>query len=175
MVFGAAVEGADLLVEGGPVVLCANHIAWWDPPLVGVAARRKVSFMAKEELFANQLVARVLRSVGAFPVKRGVPDRNAIRHALALLERGEVVGMFPEGTRSKSGELQKGLHGAALLALKSGAWVVPAGISGAYRPGGRLRIRFGQPFRLEDGGNRSDAMTRGSEQIMESIAGLLQS
>lgn len=172
-IFRAKVEGADLLVPSGPVVLCANHIAWWDPPLVGVAVRRRVNFMAKEELFTNGFIARILRGVGAFPVKRGVPDRTAIRHALRLLERGEVVGMFPEGTRSKSGELQKALHGAALLALKSGAWVVPAGISGVYRPGGRLTIRFGRPFKVEDSDNRSEAVARGSEEIMESIAGLL--
>lgn len=171
--FRARVEGAHLLVREGPVLLCANHIAWWDPPLVSVASRRRVSFMAKETLFKNGLVGRLLRAVGAFPVRRHVADRAAIQHALGLLGDGQVVGMFPEGTRSRSGELQRGLHGAALLALRSGAWVVPAGIAGAYRPGGKLRIRFGRPFQLEDAGKRSEALARGSQRIMEEIAGLL--
>ncbi|HAI20632.1 MAG TPA: 1-acyl-sn-glycerol-3-phosphate acyltransferase [Clostridiales bacterium UBA8153] len=173
-VFRAEVEGAHLLVKEGPVLLCANHIAWWDPPLISVASHRKVSFMAKEALFGNRLVGRLLKLLGAFPVRRHVPDRAAIQHALGLLEHGQVVGMFPEGTRSRSGELQKGLHGAALLALRSGAWVVPAGIVGAYRPGGRPRIRFGRPFRLEEAGRRSEALDRGSQRIMEEIAGLLK-
>lgn len=121
------------LPPSGPVILAANHVNYLDPLLIGAAVPRQIRFMAKHELFRNRALGWLLDHVGAFPVKRGQADRQAIRRALELLDQGEVVGIFPEGTRSATGELQDVQGGTALLALKSGAPVVPLVVMGVER------------------------------------------
>lgn len=95
------IRGAENLPATGGVLLVANHVSYWDPVSIICAFRRQVFFMAKSELFKIPLVGYAVRSSGAFPVHRDVTDRNAVRTALRLLQAGEVVGIFPEGTRSK--------------------------------------------------------------------------
>lgn len=146
-ILAVRVEGLSHVPSSGPVILCANHRSWLDPPLVGAVVPRPVHFMAKEELFRHRLLAAFLRLLGAFSVRRHTPDRTAIRHALKLLGEGKIVGLFPEGTRSKTGRLGAAEPGAALLAIAAGAPVVPVGISGSYRRG-QLVVRFGPPVDL---------------------------
>ncbi|HEX6989754.1 MAG TPA: lysophospholipid acyltransferase family protein, partial [Bacillota bacterium] len=100
------VRGREHLPAQGPVLVCANHIHGWDPPLVGTVMTRPVFFMAKEELFRYPVLGTLLAKVGAFPVRRGTPDRRALKTALDLLASGKVVGLFPEGTRSRDGRLR---------------------------------------------------------------------
>ncbi|MFS8543960.1 MAG: 1-acyl-sn-glycerol-3-phosphate acyltransferase, partial [Limnochordales bacterium] len=121
------------LPPAGPAILAANHVNYLDPLLIGAAVPRQIHFMAKHELFHNRALAWLLDRVGAFPVRRGQADRQAIRRALELLAAGKVVGIFPEGTRSETGELQDVQGGTALLALKSGAPVVPLAVLGVER------------------------------------------
>ena len=165
------VRGREHVPAEGPLLVVANHFSWLDPPLVGTVLPRKVHFMAKQELFRNPLVARILRRLGAFPVRRGQPDRWALRHALQLLQEGRVVAMFPEGTRSR-GPLGPFEPGAALVALKSGAPVLPVAIAGPYRLGGRVRVRIGPPLRWERAGGEGsiEAVT---DRMRQAIAALL--
>ncbi len=148
LLFRWEVIGTEHVPDQGPAILCANHRSNWDPPLVGVVAPRPVHFMAKEELFRSPVLAAWLRAVGAFPVKRRTADLGGIRHALDLLKQGHIVGLFPEGTRSRTGGLQEAHGGVVMLALSAGAPVVPVAISGETRLFGRVRVRIGAPIDL---------------------------
>lgn len=142
--------------EGGLLVV-ANHLSDIDPPLLGHALPRPAWFMAKSELFQIPILGRVIKAFQAFPVRRGRPDRNAIRRAVELLQRGECVVIFPEGQISEDGSLQKPLAGAGLIWKQAQVPCLCAGIRGSNRiipfrsviprPAfGGVRVVFGQPM-----------------------------
>lgn len=133
--------------ENGPVIIMANHITAYDPPLVGTIMNRKVHFMAKKELFKNPILAKILKSVGTFPVKRGKPDRSAFRESFRLLNNNQVICIFPEGTRSKNGELGKAKAGSIMIALKSKSPILPVGIK---KVGRQFKVSIGEPFTLDE-------------------------
>ncbi|MDQ0337762.1 1-acyl-sn-glycerol-3-phosphate acyltransferase [Caldalkalibacillus uzonensis] len=160
----------------GAVLLCANHISNWDPPLVGIPLERRVNFMAKQELFKIPLLAQLLRYLGAFPVKRGASDKRAIRTALSRLQEEKVVVIFPEGTRSKTGQLGKAFTGSGFLALKEPCTVIPVAIIGPYRLFRKVKIVYGPPVSIDD--LRSEKVTKqeatlATERIMNGIQRLL--
>lgn len=130
---GWKIRGLENLPPEGPVILAINHVSLWDPIVAACSVPRQVSYMAKEELFSIPLLGPVIRRLGAFPVKRGQGDMSAIRQSLKVLKEQKVLGLFPEGTRSKTGELQKGLPGIALLMEKGKATVVPVKVSGTKK------------------------------------------
>lgn len=127
------VEGKENFPPEGAVILAGNHMGLWDPVLVAAFIDRQIHYMAKEELFDHVLIARFLRALNAFPVKRGSPDRKAMKTALEILDEQKVLGIFPEGTRSKTGELSKPQHGIAMLVLKGKAPVVPVAFVGTRK------------------------------------------
>jgi len=140
-------------------------------------------FMAKAELFAIPVFSAVLRQLNVFPVKRGEPDRKAIKHSLNILKNGEILAMFPEGTRSKTGNLQKPEPGAALLALKSQSPILPVAVINTdkiFRKGNffpKLLVRIGKPFTLDDYyGQKAtgEVMGKAGGKIMGAIATLLR-
>lgn len=147
---GWRVRGSENMPKEGPVILVINHISMWDPVVAACSVPRQVSFMAKEELFSLPVLGRVFSKLGAFPVKRGQGDMNAIRQSLAILKGGGVLGLFPEGTRSRTGEVQKGLPGMVLLMEKSQASVVPIKVSGTkymFTKGwGKITVVVGEPL-----------------------------
>ncbi len=158
--------------EGG-VLLCTNHIDAFDPPVVGITAPRPVHFMAKEELFTVPILGSIIKNVNAFPVKRGLSDREALRKGLAVLKEGHVMGLFPEGTRSKSGELGKGLAGAGFFALRTTAAVVPCAIIGPYKPFKRLKVVYGKPIDLSEARKNKVSAEETTEIIMNEIQKLI--
>lgn len=146
--------GAEHVPRSGPAILAANHRSFLDPFVIGAMARRPVYYMAKRELFAHRPLAWLLSSLGAFPVDRGAGDEQAMDTARALLERGECVVIFPEGTRIRRGPLSAPRRGVGRLALQSGARVVPIAVIGTdgVRRGWRIRprkvtLRFGPALR----------------------------
>ncbi|MEF3301834.1 lysophospholipid acyltransferase family protein [Paenibacillus sp. GYB003] len=161
-------SGRHNVPEDGAVILCSNHISTLDPPFVGTPLNRKVHFMAKAELFNIPVFGRLIASLGAFPVKRGGVSKESIRHALQLLGEGGVLGIFPEGTRGGGG---MGKKGAASLALRSGATVIPVAIIGEYKPFRKMKIVYGEPVdlsRIREESN-SDSLEQATEHIMASI------
>ena len=130
----------------GPVILCSNHRSYFDPPLVACYLNRQVKFMAKAELFSIPGFSWLIRTLGAFPVKRGEMSMEAMRTAIRVLKEGFVLVVFPEGTRRKNGELGEGKKGAASLALRSGAKIVPVAMIGDYKPFRRMKIVYGKPI-----------------------------
>jgi 1-acyl-sn-glycerol-3-phosphate acyltransferase len=126
------VIGAEHVPPTGPLILAPNHRSMLDIPALMAAAPRKVTFMAKSEIYANAALAMLWRKLGGFPVRRKIADLRALDTALALLDRGEAVAVYPEGTRNREGRepLLPFLQGAAWLALHTGAPIVPCGIRG---------------------------------------------
>lgn len=120
--------GTENIPKSGAVILAPNHISYFDPPVVGMGTSRQTHYMAKEELFKPKLQGAWMRSIGVFPVRRGTADRKSIRQALDLLEKGKIVCIFPEGTRSPDGKLQEPELGIGLLAMKSRAPILPAAV-----------------------------------------------
>ncbi|TGE37932.1 1-acyl-sn-glycerol-3-phosphate acyltransferase [Desulfosporosinus fructosivorans] len=150
---GWNIQGVENIPAEGPVILAINHQSIWDPLVAASSLPRKVYFMAKEELFSIPVLGKVFSKLGAFPVKRGQGDMNAIRQSLAILKEGSVLGLFPEGTRSKNGEIQKGLPGMVLLMEKSKATVVPVKVYGTRKlltkGWGNIAVVVGKPMTPE--------------------------
>ncbi|MDR0139822.1 lysophospholipid acyltransferase family protein [Metabacillus idriensis] len=168
------VKGKEHFPKEGAVLLCSNHIDNLDPPTVGISAPRQVHFMAKEELFRVPILGGIVRKVGSFPVKRGMSDREALRNGLNVLKEGGVLGLFPEGTRSKDGQLGKGLAGAGFFALRSNALVVPCAVIGTYKPFRKVKVFFGEPINLDPLRERKATAEEATELIMSKIAELLE-
>lgn len=162
---GFRIEGLENVPRTGPFILISNHLHNLDPLLTQTSMLRNAHFFTKQEAFKFPVIGQIAHWAGGFPVDRGKPDRWAIRRAEATLEQGIPVGIYPEGTRSITLGLQKGFAGAGLVALRSGATVVPSTITGSERmpfngkkgklhagmkwpdPGHKgVVVRFGEPF-----------------------------
>lgn len=147
--------GREHVPAEGPVIFVSNHRSFIDPFILGLCNRRPVYYVAKEELFKNRLLGWFLCSLGAFPVRRGAADADMIDTAKAILDRGDPVLIFPEGTRIRPGSLAKPKRGVGRLALETGATVVPVAIRGteAIRKGilirpRKIRVRIGAPLKF---------------------------
>lgn len=167
------IVGTEKFPKEGGILLCSNHIHALDPPVVGMTSPRTVHFMAKEELFKLPVLGRLLPQVNAFPVKRGMSDREALRSALRILKNGDVVGLFPEGTRSTDGVLKKGLSGAGFFALRGNADVMPCAIIGPYKPFRKVKVIYGDPVLMEPYRERKASAEEVTAVIMASIQKLL--
>ncbi|KXG11061.1 1-acyl-sn-glycerol-3-phosphate acyltransferase [Anoxybacillus sp. P3H1B] len=165
--------GTEHFPKEGGVLLCSNHISNLDPPIVGITAPRPIHFMAKEELFRVPILKSLLPSLQAFPVKRGMSDRQALRTGLDVLKQGNVLGIFPEGTRSRDGKLKKGLSGVGFFALRTDAQVVPCAIIGPYRPLKRLKVVYGLPIPMDELRERKASPEEATDYIMNHIQALL--
>lgn len=147
-VFRTYVEGQENLPTDGAAILCCSHRSNFDPVVVGLAVPRPLRFMAKAELFRIPLFRSLIRALGAFPIHRGIGDRQALQRAENLLREGELLLIFPEGTRLRSGRVPGRFQsGAVRLALRAGVPIVPAAIlnEGKTRLFRRKTVRFGEP------------------------------
>ena len=177
VIFRIEIRGLENIPKKGPVIICSNHISLLDPPVIGALLNRRIYFMAKEELFKNPFLRLLLGTgLGAFPVKRGTADLSAIKTALTYLKKGKAIGIFPEGTRSKTGQLQKAEPGVAMLAIKGNAPVVPIAIKGRYGLFSKIIINIGKPMNFDKYANSrlsSQQLFVIGEEIMKEIAKLL--
>jgi 1-acyl-sn-glycerol-3-phosphate acyltransferase len=189
LLWRARIEGVEHLPRSGPFIVVANHCSNLDPLMMGWATGnqigRVVHFMAKIEMRGWPVIGWLATQAGVYFVRRGERDRAAQRFSLETLAAGKPIAIFPEGTRSKDGRLKEGKPGTALIAMRSGAPIVPAGISGTHRifPGRsrwphptRVLIRFDAPFSLEhvpSGRLDREALGAGTERIMAAIEALL--
>ncbi len=160
--------GREHLPRTGPLLLASNHRSFLDPFVIGTMARRPVYYMAKRELFEKRWQAWVLNALGAFPVDRGSGDSSAMDTARAILERGDCVVLFPEGTRVRRGPLGEPRRGVGRLSLETGAPVVPIALIGTeeVRRGWRIRprkvrIRAGRPLLFPTVRRSSPALASG--------------
>jgi len=177
------VRGKENIPKKGPLIVVANHLNLTDPPVLAASIRRRIVFMAKEEVFHHPIQGPLVRGFRAFPVRRQALDREALRQARQVLGEGLALGMFPEGTRSTTAQMQKGLPGTAHLALRGGSTVLPVGITGTEKIKGlafvfrrpRLTVNIGEPFRLPpiDGKLTKAELAQATDFIMGRVAELL--
>ena len=178
--FRANIIGRENLPAKGGVILAANHMSNWDPPLLATFLARPVSYMAKQELFEVPVLRQIIRSCYSFPVKRGAADRGAIKAALQALKEERCIGLFPEGTRSRDGKVHQPEAGVALLAAMGKVPVVPAAILGTDRifswgsffP--QLTVIYGAPLFFEGKRNDKETLQMFSQKIMEEIVKMIK-
>jgi len=177
------IKGRENIPSKGPLLIVANHLNLADPPIVSVSIHRETRFMAKEELFKAKFTGYFIGSFGAFPVRRSQADTKAVRQALKILADGLALVVFPEATRSPNAQLQPAFSGAALIALRSGAAILPIGITGTEKMKGktwpfrrpRITVNIGKPFHLppDSGKATREELSQLTTFIMEHIAGQL--
>lgn len=144
--FRFEVENRAYVPTQGSCIIASNHIHNFDPILVGAAVPRFVEFMAKAELFRVPVLTPLVRYLGAFPIRRGGTDKAGLKRALDVPKRNGCLVIFPEGSRSKDGEVGKGMPGVALIARRANCPIVPCAIVGSYGFRHRLILRFGNPI-----------------------------
>ncbi len=148
LVYRVKIEGKEHIPKKGKSIVSSNHFSVMDPVLTAAFLPRKINYMAKEELFSNKFFALILNKLGVFSVKRGGTDIGAIKTALRTLNRGEIFGIFPEGTRSKSGEILEAKPGLAMIAIRAQSPIIPVAIIGNYKPFSKIKIKIGKPINL---------------------------
>jgi 1-acyl-sn-glycerol-3-phosphate acyltransferase len=177
LIYGFRATASENVPATGPVIVACNHVSYLDPVVLGIGFRRPVTYLAKKELFAIPVLGSIIVGLGVYPLDREAGGVAAVRAALRALKDGRCVGIFPEGARNLTGDVQ-GKGGAALLGALSGAPVVPAAISGTRRPRPfhRIRVIYGEPIHVErkrkaDG----DDLEKWTEEIMRRIRALEES
>ena len=173
LIFRVEVRGS--VPKDGAYILCANHTSLYDPVVVGAFSKRRLSFMAKSELFKIFGLGFLIKHLGAFPVDRNKADIKAIKTALSILKGGDALLMFPEGKRVKSGESSDAKSGMIMLAHKTGAKIIPIGINSAFKLFSRLTITFGEPVSFEEYSGRklsSEEMDALAQDVLLKIKNL---
>lgn len=174
------IEGIENIPQDRALVMASNHRSYADPVILTMPMKKPVTYMAKEELFKNKLFGWFITKLGAFPVKRGTGDMQVIDDAVAILNSGRHLVIFPEGTRSKDGKVGKGKTGVAMIAAKSGADVLPCGIifeGEKLHFRSKLTLRFGKvipaaEIAVEDSSPK--ALKEVKKRIMSEITELVE-
>jgi len=186
MLGGVDIVGAEKIPTEGPVILAPSHRSSWDPPYLTLLTARQQFYMAKEQLFKIPVFGKLCSALGAFPVRRGEADRAALRKAMDFLKNGQIVTIFPEGTRSIAGTLKTAEKGFALIARQTGAIIVPVAVEGTQRitPKGskilhrsRVQLTVGDPVTAAEilaahPDPDKDALTLIGEDVMRRIGEL---
>jgi 1-acyl-sn-glycerol-3-phosphate acyltransferase len=176
-IYPMAIDGHERIPTEGGFIVVANHIDWKDPPALEFTFRVALRFMAKIEAFDMFVLGGIMRGIGCFPVRRGEGDRRALMTCLQVLRVGNPLAFFPEGTRSRDHKLHRARPGIAFLARKSGAPILPVGLTGT--PGAKpfrskIHVNVGDPFLLGDLGLAPDASEQeAADAIMRRVAALL--
>ncbi|MDP3486479.1 MAG: lysophospholipid acyltransferase family protein [Bacillota bacterium] len=176
MLYGVEIRHTGPIPETGPLIICSNHVHNFDPIIVAMGVKREIRFMAKAEMFSWPILGYIAKHGRAFPVKRGGADIQAIKQAIQILKANEVLGIFPEGTRSKTGEMKELNQGVAMLAERTGAVILPVAILGKYKFRRRVTIVFGSAVQLKDlcpGENYDRALA--TKNLMKIIQALKES
>ena len=178
----STVTGLENFPKHGPALIVINHLGDADAVLLAASIPTAIDGMGKIELDEHWLVGPVFRAYGVIYVHRGRPDRKAIRAALDGLAEGRMLALAPEGRQSVEGKLDEGTEGAAFLAMKTGALIVPVAMTGTenekiynrkWWQRARVTLSVGKPFKLVEQADRQKMMREGTSQIMESLANLL--
>ncbi|MEW6088651.1 MAG: lysophospholipid acyltransferase family protein [bacterium] len=158
ILFGLERKGIENFPGKGPVILASNHLSFLDPIIIPTASRRRMHFMAKAELFTVPVLGWLVKIFNAFPVKRGVLDKSALKNSLDVLKEGNVLLLFPEGTRSPTGEIQEAKPGIGFIVYHSRVPVVPVFVTGTDKafPRGawmvrpkKVKVIFGKPLNFD--------------------------
>ena len=179
LLYRVSFEGRENVPLTGGYLVVSNHHSLLDPVFLAHGIKRQIFFMAKAEMFNNKLLALIWRWLGGFSVDRGAGDAQAIHQAVTLIEEGKLIGIFPEGTRSKDGHPLRPKSGAALVARLTHADILPCAIlfEGRMRLWKKVRVRYGKPIPFEALGMDDDShnsLRRASKEIMSRIIDLME-
>ena len=160
--------------EQGAYILCCNHINYLDAAAIVLFNKRKVNFVAKEDLFTHGILFWLGHLFDAIPIKRDMQDIEAMKRCLKVLKNGELLGIFPEGTRKGMEKNMKAKNGAAFMAIKAGVKVIPVGIHGTFKPFSKVYINYGEPIDLSVYKNQKDKLDEATEIVMNQIKELVE-
>ena len=167
IIYRMEIIGKENIPKEGPLIICGNHRSFLDPPLIEVTCGRDARFLAKEELTKNKFLAFLGFIFDVILVKRDSKEVKALKDSLKTLKDGKCLALFPEGTRNGLAKGEKVKDGAAFFAVRTGAKVLPVGISGGERPFKKVYIKYGKP--LDYKGRSKDELDEITEEIMEKI------
>lgn len=157
------------LPEEGAYILCCNHINYLDAAAIVLFNKRKVNFVAKEDLFTHGILMWLGHLFDAIPIKRDMQDIEAMKRCLKVLKNGELLGIFPEGTRKGMEKNMKAKNGAAFMAIKSNVKVIPIGIHGTFKPFSKVYVNYGDPIDLSEHKGQKEKLDEATEKIMQAI------
>ncbi len=172
IVFRVKKVGEENIKEEGAYIMCANHRSNWDPPILVSSTKRLNYVMAKEELFKNNFIKWFAKKCCVFPVKRGKMDIESIKFALKVLNQGDILTIFPEGTRNGMEKNGKAQNGAAFLAIRTGIPVIPVGVQGVLKPFHKIKLNYGKPLdfsKYKTNKPEKDVLDAVSKEIMDNI------
>lgn len=177
ILFRVKIVGEENIPETGSFILCGNHVHALDAPVIIVTAKRKIRFMAKEELFKNKVISYLAKIFEVIPVKRGTADLDAVKLSMKAIKEGDILGIFPEGTRNGMAKHSSIKAGASFMALKTNTPVIPVGIQGTFKPFTKVVINYGKPiefsqYAVSKGKPDKEHLEIVSEKIMEEIVKL---
>ncbi len=171
---GWQVRGRSFVPREGGLIVASNHISYFDPPFVGTAAVRELHFLAKEELFRPPVFGSLIRAYNSIPIRRGAADLRGLNRAIEVLRAGHALIMFPEGTRMRDGQLHPAKPGVGMLAVNSGARILPCYLSGTDRSPAEWITRRTRP-RVSFGESRTWQELAGADAGLEPGRALYQS
>ncbi len=170
LVYRVKFVGKENIPEQGACIICANHLNYLDAAAVVIFNKRKVRFIAKEDLFHSKLMNWLAHVFDIIPIKRGKQDMESMKRSMKALKDGEILGIFPEGTRKGIAKNVKVKNGAAFMAIRNGVSVIPVGIQGSFKPFSTVTLNYGKPIKFEQQKSpEKDYLDKASEQIMEQI------
>ena len=172
IVFRVKKVGEENIQKEGAYIMCANHRSNWDPPILVASTKRVLYIMAKEELFKNNFIRWFAKKCAVFPVKRGKMDIESMKFSLKILKEGQILMLFPEGTRHGLEKNGKAHNGAAFLALRTGVPVIPVGIQGEMKPFHKVKLNYGKPLdfsKYQTNKTEKELLDKVSKEIMDNI------
>lgn len=175
IVFRVKKVGEENVPKQGAYIMCANHLSNWDAPILVSSTKRPMNVMAKEELFKNKFIHWLGKKCLVFPVKRGKMDIDSMKHSLQVLKNGEILMLFPEGTRKGMAKNGRAQNGAAFMALRTGTPVIPVNISGKMKPFHQVTLTYGKPLDFSEyktNKPEKEILEKVSKEIMENIISL---
>lgn len=175
IVFRVKKVGEENVPNEGAYIMCANHQSNWDAPILVSATKRPMNVMAKEELFRNKFIHWLGKKCLVFPVKRGKMDLDSMKHSLKVLKEGEILMLFPEGTRKGMAKNGRAQNGAAFMTLRTGVPVIPVNISGEMKPFHKVTLTYGKPLDFSEyktNKPEKEVLEKVSKEIMENIIAL---
>ena len=172
IVFRVKCVGQENIQNKGAYIICANHTSNWDAPILVSNLKGKVYVMAKAELFKNKFIKWLGDKCCVFPVKRGMRDIESIKYSLKLLKDGEILVIFPEGTRKGLEKNGKAQNGVAYMAIRTGVPVIPVGIQGEMKPFRKVKLNIGEPLdfsQYKSNKPEKEILDKVSKEIMDNI------
>lgn len=172
IIYRPKVIGKENIPKEGNVIICANHVHFWDSVVIIVMLKRKINVLAKEELFKTGIIRFLAKVIGVYPVKRGTADMGAVKTALKLMEEKEVLLIFPEGTRNGMAKGKKIKKGAVMIAATSESPIIPVGVQGSFKPFTKVTLNIGKPIdysQYKEETKDKEKMDRLAKELMDEV------